>query len=80
MLAFLLFVGVPLRGRRALAAAMPVMLMAMTLMLGGCGGDDNNWVPTTPTMEDASPGAYTVTVTAVSSGIAHTLVLKVVVR
>ena len=80
LLAFLIFVGVPLRGRRAFAAAMPVMLMAMTLMLGGCGDDNSNWIPTTPTMEDAGPGAYTVTVTAVSSGIAHTLVLKVVVR
>ena len=79
-MALLIFVAVPLRGRRALAAAMPVMLMAMTLMLGGCGGDDNNWVPATPTVEDAGPGTYTVTVTAVSSGIAHTLVLKVVVR
>jgi hypothetical protein len=80
VLALLILVAVPLRGRRALAAAMPVMLMAMTLMLGGCGGDDNNWVPATPTVEDAGPGTYTVTVTAVSSGIAHTLVLKVVVR
>ena len=83
VLAFVIFVAVPLRERRRLPAPMPVLLMTVTLMLSGCGDGDGNWGPETParpTIEDAAAGSYTVTVTAVSSGITHTLVLNVVVR
>ena len=82
-LALVIFVAVPLRERRRLAALMPALLMAVMLLLSGCNDGDGNWAPqppATPPAHDAPPGTYTVTVTAVSSGITHTLVLNVVVR
>ena len=83
VLSFVVFVAVPLRERRRLAALMPALLVTVMMLLSGCGDGDNNWGPApppTPPAHDAPPGTYTVTVTAVSSGITHTLVLNVVVR
>jgi hypothetical protein len=83
VLAFVIFVAVPLRDRRRLAALKPALLVTVMMMLSGCGDGDGNWGPVAPPMppvEEAPPGTYTVTVTAVSSGITHTLVLSVIVR
>jgi hypothetical protein len=56
---------------------MPALLV--TMILGGCGdGDSVSVAPSTPIAKDAR--AYTATITAVSSGITHTLVVKVVMR
>ena len=82
-LAFIILVAVPLRERRRLAALMPALLVTVMMMLSGCGDGDGNWGPATspmPPIKDAPAGSYTVTVTAVSSGITHTLVLNVIVR
>ena len=82
-LAFVIFVAVPLRARRRPAALMPALLVTVMVMLSGCGDGDGNWGPASPPMPpvvEAPAGTYTVTVTAVSSGITHTLVLDVIVR
>lgn len=83
VLSFVMFVAVPLRERRRLAALMPALLVTVMMMLSGCGDGDANWGPAPPPMppvENVPAGTYTVTVTAVSSGITHTLVLNVIVR
>jgi hypothetical protein len=77
ILALVILAGVPLRGRRGFVTFMPALLM--TMMLGGCGdGDSVSVAPSTPIAKDAR--TYTATITAVSSGITHTLVVKVVMR
>ena len=83
LFACVIFVAVPLRERRRPAALMPALLVAVMAMLSGCGDGDGNWGPASPPMppvEEVPAGTYTVTVTAVSSGITHTLVLNVIVR
>ena len=83
VLSFVVFVAVPLRERRRLAALMPALLVTVMMLLSGCGDGDANWGPAPlpmPPVEHVPAGTYTVTVTAVSSGITHTLVLNVIVR
>jgi hypothetical protein len=74
----MLFFGLPRRKkiRPALFAA-----AFLTLLVGTVSGCSNPpLAPVSAAPQTASPGTYTATVTAVSSGITHTLVLKITVQ
>lgn len=83
VLAALLIVAVPLRSRRRLTALLILILLLIppAAMLTGCGGSGSHTTTTTtPPPQGVPPGTYTATVTAVSSGITHSLVLRIVVQ
>jgi PKD repeat protein len=52
-------------------------MIVLAVGVTGCGGSSKT---TTPASTNAAAGNYTATITAVGSGITHTLVVKVVVK
>lgn len=76
VLAMLLF-GVPGKKIRPVLFAV-TFLTLFIVTVTGCGGHSTQ--STAPASQSAAPGAYTATVTAVSSGITHSMVLRITVQ
>jgi hypothetical protein len=73
----LLLLGIPATWKRARSKWL-CLLFAITIAVAGCGGSAKKTPVSTTT--NAPAGNYTVTITAVGSGITHTLAVKVVVK
>jgi hypothetical protein len=73
----LLLLAIPASWKRARSKWLCLMVVIL-IAVAGCGGS----AKTTPvsTITNAPAGNYTATITAVGSGITHTLVVKVVVQ
>ena len=80
-LAGLLLIGIPAKRRRSLNVGL-CFLFAVALGVAGCGHSSKTTAvqPVTPTSTNAPAGNYTATITAVGSGITHTLVVRIVVQ
>jgi hypothetical protein len=72
----LLLLGVPAGWRHTWSRWFCLMIV-LAVGVTGCGGSSKT---TTPASTNAAAGNYTATITAVGSGITHTLVVKVVVK